>query len=248
MSQKKQEIKKLSGTEVVCVDSHVQEICNDKYLTAMFLKKNGLPYPETAADDKAQIEQLISKNGFPLFLKPRKGSGSKKAYKITGFDELDFYRKQVPSFMLQEYLAPDDEEYTNGVFSDGEETILVITLKRDLNSCGISNTAIVVNDEEIRKLCVKIARALNFKGSINIQLRKTEQGIFVFEINPRYSSTTAIRAHFGFCDVEWILDTYLMPEEKLTYKPHVGGIAVRYWDEYFLDDNAYKRMLNNTIS
>jgi len=245
LSRKKEEIKKISGTEVVCVDSRVLEICSDKLTTAMFLKENNLPFPETVANEQVKIEQLISKKGFPLFLKPRKGKGSSNAYKINNYDELKFYGNKVSDFVLQEYLASEDQEYTNGVFSDGKGTIFVITLKRELRGFGLSHTAVVADDAEIKKLCLKIAELLDFKGSINIQLRKTAQGIFVFEINPRYSSTTAIRARFGFPDVEWILDTYLMPEKKLTCRPHTGAIAVRYWEEHYLETTAYEELCDN---
>jgi len=38
---------------------------------------------------------------------------------------------------------------------------------------------------------------------MNVQLRLTEQGPRVFEINPRFSSTVLMRHRIGFSDVLW---------------------------------------------
>jgi carbamoyl-phosphate synthase large subunit len=40
---------------------------------------------------------------------------------------------------------------------------------------------------------------------MNIQLRLTDQGPRVFEINPRFSSTVLMRHRIGFSDLLWAL-------------------------------------------
>ncbi len=64
----------------------------------------------------------------------------------------------------------------------------------------------IIDDEEISQMCEAIANGLNLRGSMNVQLRLTDQGPRVFEINPRFSSTTAMRHLIGFSDVLWSLD------------------------------------------
>jgi len=41
---------------------------------------------------------------------------------------------------------------------------------------------------------------------MNVQLRLTDVGPRVFEINPRFSSTVLMRHRMGFTDVLWMLD------------------------------------------
>ena len=55
-------------------------------------------------------------------------------------------------------------------------------------------------------MCETIAKGLNLRGSMNIQMRLTTQGPRVFEINPRFSSTVLMRHRIGFSDVLWALD------------------------------------------
>ena len=57
-------------------------------------------------------------------------------------------------------------------------------------------------------LC-NLAVKINLEGSINVQLRLTEKGPVVFEINPRFSSTVLFRHMFGFKDLEWSIQDKL---------------------------------------
>ena len=55
-------------------------------------------------------------------------------------------------------------------------------------------------------MCEVIAKGLDLRGSMNIQLRLTDKGPRVFEINPRFSSTVLMRHRLGYTDVLWALD------------------------------------------
>ena len=55
-------------------------------------------------------------------------------------------------------------------------------------------------------MCEKIATGLDLRGSMNIQLRLTDKGPRVFEINPRFSSTVLMRHRIGYRDVLWTIE------------------------------------------
>ena len=56
----------------------------------------------------------------------------------------------------------------------------------------------------------------------------------IFEINPRCSSSTVMRAFYGFNEPEMALRTMVL-EEKVTPRPLSTGIALRMWDEIYID-------------
>jgi len=68
---------------------------------------------------------------------------------------------------------------------------------------GYSGYGEVVENSEINNLLTSIAEKIQLVGSINIQLRLTINGPFVFEINPRFSSTVLFRHLLGFQDLLW---------------------------------------------
>jgi len=235
LAENKEYLREKTG---VCVVSPEKEIINlgiDKHKTITFLRNNGLPCPESilCVDEKA-IEELVRKVGFPLIIKPRYGRGSRDMHFIKDYEELNFYIKRVEEPVIQEYIGSDSGEYTCGVFSTGDQ-IFVISLKRELKQ-GITGKAVICPDERIETLCEKVARRLQLRGSINVQLRDGRQGLMVLEINPRYSTSTPIRAHFGFNDVEWAIDTFLFGE-KINYQSATKGLAIRFWEEFYINND-----------
>jgi len=70
---------------------------------------------------------------------------------------------------------------------------------------GLTGSGEVVSNPGIDFVLHTIAERLCLSGSINVQLRKTQRGPVVFEINPRFSSTVMFRHLLGFHDVIWSL-------------------------------------------
>lgn len=200
----------------------------DKYKTVEFFKGNGIPYPKTWMPS-----QYDNQLGFPLILKKRRGSGSQRLFKVNDKDELQFYLKRYNDMIVQEYLPGEDNEYTAGLFKY-DETIHTITFKRTLAPGGFSQQVELVTDESINEFPEDLARRLTFKGSINVQFRRTDRGCIPFEINPRFSSTVYFRHRFGFKDVLWCLDLY--EGRTVSYTPvYTGGIGVKKFSEAFFD-------------
>jgi carbamoyl-phosphate synthase large subunit len=85
---------------------------------------------------------------------------------------------------------------------------------------GLTGWAKVIYDPQALELCEKIAIGLDLKGSMNIQMRLTECGPRVFEINPRFSSTVLMRHRVGFSDVLWAVSE---AEGKPIHYPHIQG-------------------------
>jgi carbamoyl-phosphate synthase large subunit len=68
-----------------------------------------------------------------------------------------------------------------------------------------------------------------------VQLRLTARGPVTFEINPRFSGGVAMRAHFGFNEVEFAIRDLVLDEAVPA--PKVGsGTALRFWEETYVDD------------
>lgn len=147
------------------------------------------------------------------------------------------------SFMIQEYVGTPENEYTFGVLStlDGKliDSIGVHRLLRSqLNiktkvknrtnrselgpnlviSSGVSHGS-VGRFSEVSYQCEEIAAALESCGPLNIQFRLVGGKVQVFEINPRFSGTTSIRAMAGFNEPEILIRHHLLRE---TFDQRIG--------------------------
>jgi len=200
----------------------------DKYKAIEFLKRNNLPYPKTYL-----IESYDKELEYPFILKPRKGWGSKGLVVINDAGELNYFRRRVKDYIVQEIVGTDADEYTVTVFSTGKQTYS-IAFKRTLGYGSLSKVAQLVWDEQLQTLAEDIAKASFLEGSLNIQCRKTNLGYVPFEVNPRFSSTVYIRHFFGFQDVKWWLD--FKQGKAIEYIPrYKKGVAVRTIGETFFD-------------
>jgi carbamoyl-phosphate synthase large subunit len=216
------------GVTVFINSSFLVKTFFDKYLTISFLEKIGLPYPRTFL-----LNEYGGQLDYPLIIKPRFGCSSREVLKINNDEELYFYKKRINKAIVQEYLEPDDEEYTVGIFSDGQKTYS-IAFKRKLGFEGISKVVKLSINKEIERIAEKISFASRLTGCINVQMRKTKRGFVIFEINPRISSTVYFRNCFGFRDVKWWLD--LADNKKANFRfKYKDGIGVRTLNEIFFD-------------
>jgi carbamoyl-phosphate synthase large subunit len=91
---------------------------------------------------------------------------------------------------------------------------------------GFTGWAKVIDDEEIRRQCTHLADSLELRGSINVQLRVTDRGPRIFEINPRFSSTVLMRHKMGYQDVVWVLKESL-GDAFVINSPAANTVAVR---------------------
>ena len=200
-----------SETEIEAISNHIDlfkdlhviypgtksvENCLDKYITYKFLSSLGLPVPWTSTAQENIPDE------YPCIFKNRKGAGSKVLFSVESKDEALFLANRYPEGIFQELLLPHDNEITCGVFRSKNNKTVVIQLQRVLNE-GTTSWAKTVYHQDIEDMCKLIAENLDLIGSINIQLRLTDDGPRIFEINPRFSSTVYMRHLLGFDDVVW---------------------------------------------
>jgi carbamoyl-phosphate synthase large subunit len=182
----------------------------DKYATAQALREFGLPVPWTVPVGKA------APPAYPCILKNRYGSGSRAVFKLLDDDDARYFVKRYPDAVFQEFLEPAEREVTCAVYRSRTGEVRSLLMLRRLTG-GFTGWATVIRDEETENMCLRIADGLDLRGSMNVQLRLTDHGPRVFEINPRFSSTVLMRHRLGFSDVLWAIDE--AQGKKLTYPP-----------------------------
>lgn len=239
MVARRDELEAASGARVVVNDAAMVDAFLDKLSMVRMLQRQGLPVPDSArADVDEESEAFLSRHDPPFVLKGRRSSGSKHVHVIRDRAELPYLVEHTPLPMLQEYLWPDDQEYTVGVYkSPTHGYVGHLALRRTLGA-GLTYKAEVVRDDEIEQLCRQVVEAFEIWGPANLQLRRTADGPRVFEINLRFSTSEVMRAHFGFNAPELCIRDLVLGERPAT--PRIReGYALRYWDELYLEPDEY---------
>lgn len=235
MAPHREPIEDATGAKVILNDARLVERLLDKWEMVRVLDAAGLPVPDSApGDDHDAVAAFLDAHGPPYVLKGRRSSGSKQVHVVSDRGTLDHLLSSVPLPMLQEYLWPDDEEYTVGVYRSPTHGYVGQIAFRRVLGAGLTYKAEVVHDDEIERVCRGIVDHFDAWGPINVQLRKTERGVRVFEINLRFSSSAVMRAHFGFNEPELCLREFVLGE-RLGPPLVRDGWALRYWDEIYVE-------------
>lgn len=215
----------------------VIDLCMDKWATVEALRKADLPVPVSAL---VEPEDGIPEDfPLPAVIKPSVGGGGSNNTFLAQ-DRAEFVdacrtiMQQGKAAIVQEYVGTPRDEFTVGVLStlDGD-LVGSFALNREIMS-GLSNRVKVANrtrrDDlgpvlaissgvsqgyvrefpDVREACERIAVALGSKGPLNVQCRFVNGVLYPFEVNPRFSGTTYIRAMMGFNEPDLLIRHHLL--------------------------------------
>jgi len=250
------------------INTHsVISTCQNKWKTYLFLLKNGFKVPPSHLPTKDLDAESLN---YPVVIKPFKGSGgSRDLFMAFDAPELSFFirylKKRGVSSMIQGYIGSPENEYTVGVLTSFKGELLgSIAVKRRLVgrlftlynmegyrkgvkrpqtfriSTGVSQ-GFIEDFAEVRKTAEKIALKLKSKGPINIQCRLAEDGVYAFEINPRFSGTESIRALVGYNAPDVLIRREVLgePLKKIEYK---RGLVLRKLQNWYISFDDYTKM------
>lgn len=223
---KKRIIKRIFNRPLIMANHKALEVGFDKLKTALFLMDAALPFPETTLIGE------VNNMGYPAVLKSRDGSGSKQVVILNDIEDFQYYKSKHPKFILQEYLGNEKVEYTCGLFRSKIGNCRNVIFNRTLAG-GFSNFGIVEQNKDISQLLNNIGDNLELEGSINVQLRLTQKGPIVFEINPRFSSTVLFRDLLGFKDLIWSIEDNLGMAISSYHPIEKGRKFYKGYQEYY---------------
>lgn len=238
-----------AGCRVFINPGNVLDICLDKNKTVEFLKTNNFNYPKSYTIKS--IKDIDGITIFPLVLKPSIGGGGSMNVMIAQSpDELQLFAsyllKIYSEFIAQEYVGTSDDEYTVGVLFDKDGIYInAIALRRSISgglNCRIkvpNNTknktlgpALLISSgisqgefgdyKPVLEQCIEIAKKLKATCSVNLQCRLVEGKVYLFEINPRFSGTTSLRAMVGYNEPDVLIRKHILNEHVET------GFAYQY--------------------
>jgi len=225
------------GTKVLISPPETIFLTRDKWQTYQLLK-NTISFPKSFID-KGKIS--IS---FPLFIKPRSGSGSVSTFMVNSKNELDFYYKRIKKPIIQEYL--EGKEYTVDCLADMEGKLLFCVPRIRLDTkAGVSIKGKVVKNKKIEEIAKKISQKIKFTGPFFFQLKEKNNTLKLIEVNPRFGggmplSTTAGPNIYAL-SVKLFLGKKIRKIPKIKY----GLYFTRFDEEIYLTEKQIKSKIKS---
>ena len=243
------------GVTVIVSDSIVIDICFDKYKTAQWVESLGLNAPKTYIT-LASAKEALSKGeiSFPLFMKPRWGSGSIGLETIDDMEELDIYyhllMKKIKKTILatasvgEEYIMIQEKltgkEYGLDVMNDLEGNNVAVSVKQKLAMrAGETDKAITIDLPEVREMGATIGRNLKHIGNLDVDIMQRANGDYcVLELNPRFGGGFPFSYEAGVNLPKAILKWLLGEDaDSAILQPEYGRMFAK--NDYLMEIKSY---------
>ena len=220
------------GTKLMSCSPETIRITRDKWLTYNKLRTK-VPFPSSFVNKKH------INIGFPLFIKPRAGSGSINTFKCENELELDFFLNKFDNMIIQEFLP--GKEFTVDCLCDLNGKFLCCMSRERLEiKAGISVKGKIVKSDTLELLAKNIASSMEFKGPFFFQVKEDiNRNPKILEINARISGSMSLSS-FSIGNI-YSLAIRSFLGEKITIpeiKPNV--FLIRYFEDMFFEEKDLK--------
>ncbi|QUB68809.1 ATP-grasp domain-containing protein [Prevotella melaninogenica] len=176
------------GIIVLAPSKETAAYCFDKYKMFCYLKKNNirtvLTYDTLEHFKEGHNKHEIS---FPVFIKPRTGSGSVGIHKCSNMNELENYFSEGKfDYIIQEFM--DCEDCDADVYIDcySHKPVAAFSKNKLETKIGGASKTISFKDQELFDFIEEICKVLEFNGPVDMDFWYKDGQYYLSEVNPRF--------------------------------------------------------------
>ncbi|MCR4762612.1 MAG: ATP-grasp domain-containing protein [Lachnospiraceae bacterium] len=209
------------GVTVLAPYTETAKLCFDKYEMYRFLSDKGIATTRTwgtIRDFRADYD--AGKIAFPVFAKPRRGSGSVGAGRIESLSELEAAFARDPSLIAQELMTGKDMDADVYVDTVSHEAAAIFAKEKISTVIGGANKTISVKDDVLFSFVQEAVRVFRFNGPLDMDLFYRDGRYYLSEVNPRFGG--AYLHAFG-AGVDFPKLIYRNVIEKKANDPQIGA-------------------------
>jgi carbamoyl-phosphate synthase large subunit len=226
------------GCRLVLPPREIFERTGDKLEFANFLQEIGIPGPATQCYTTA-----IAIDRFPVYLKPRRGSGSVGTARVESLHSLHESARGRSDLIVQEAVA--GAEFTVDCFAAAPgRVVAAVPRERIAIKAGVSVKGRTYRHPAIEAIARDVVEKSGLRGPANVQGMLRPDGSFsIIEMNPRFSGTLALTTAAGINFASLLIDLVEgTPLPDLLGRHRDGVTMMRYWSEVFEDREGTMRL------
>lgn len=200
MAEKLHEI----GVKIIGTSYDNMDIAEDRGRFSDLLKELGIPYPKYGVAESAEEALVVAHEvGYPVLVRPSYVLGGQGMSIVINDEDLEKavvnLLKNLPgNRVLIDHFLDRAEEAESDSIGDGDD-VHIIGLMEHIEPAGIhsgDSSAVLppfnLSENVIKQMeehTIKISKALNVRGLLNIQFAIKNEEVYVIEANPRASRT-----------------------------------------------------------
>jgi carbamoyl-phosphate synthase large subunit len=195
---------KAAGVPIIGTSVESIERAEDRKLFQQMLHKLGLNQPPNGiATNEDEAVAAAEKVGYPVLVRPSFVLGGRAMQIVYSDDELRYYMRNAVAAsperpVLIDRFLDDATEVDVDCIADGDIAVIGAIMEH-IEQAGVhsGDSACVIPaptlsekvKNEIRDATVKMAKALDVRGLMNVQFAVKDETVYVLEVNPRASRT-----------------------------------------------------------
>lgn len=174
------------GVEVLAPNTETAGLCFDKFKMYQYLTAHGISTPDTWGDYVSAMDAIESGGlSFPVFVKPRTGSGSVGARKVQDAETLKALCEADPSLIIQRLMTGDLDA---DVYIDtiSHKAVSAFSKRKLETRIGGASKTISFKDEKLFDFIRRITDLLKFNGPVDMDFFYQNGVYYLSEVNPRF--------------------------------------------------------------
>ena len=216
-----------NGIKIIGTSFHDMDLAEDRGRFSDLLKSLDIPYPKYGVAESAEEALEVAKTvGYPVLVRPSYVLGGERMSIVINDEELEtavvkLLRNLPGNRVLIDHFLDRAEEAESDSICDGED-VHIIGMMEHIEPAGIhsgDSSAVLPPfslSENVKgkmeEYTIKLAKALNVRGLLNIQFAIKDEKVYVIEANPRASRT-----------VPFIAKAYDVPYVNIATKVMLGA-------------------------
>lgn len=214
----------------------------DKLKMNTWLAEHGFPSLKTYLSVENFIDDYNKSNiAFPVYTKPRCGSGSVDTHLVFSMEELLFRMKQRDDLLIQECVS--GIEYAADVYSDilSRKPVSFFLKQKLRKRDGETDKSVSAEDHSLQDQLFRFIKEFGLVGPLDFDVIHTNGLYYIIDVNPRFGGGYPIAYSHGINFFEMIINN--LSGKENTFKDHAyvpGVYSMKYYETMTRKDMAEK--------
>ena len=234
------------GAEVFTPYLRTAELCFDKYEMFRYLTEQGIRTVKTWGsfeETKTALEH--NEVHLPVFVKPRRGSGSVGAKRIDSIEELEAAFENDESLIAQELMDGSDLDADVYIDTLSHEAVSIFTKRKLSTTIGGANKTVSFKDENLFEFIREAVSHFEFNGPIDMDLFYKNGEYYLSEVNPRFGGAYLHAYGAGVDFIKLIENNLNGIQNKPVFGDYEEGVVMMMYDSVVIANE--KDMQHETI-
>ena len=230
LAKHREEFEKL-GVLVLAPYEETAKLCFNKYELYRFLTEHQINTIRTYGTFKEFEDAFrVGEIAFPVFVKPREGSGSVGARKIETMELLRQVTEEDKSLIIQELMTGKDLDADVYVDTVSHKPVAMFSKRKLSTTIGGANKTISFKDETLFAFIKSVLSVMQFNGPLDMDFFYQNGQYYLSEINPRFGGAYLHAYGAGVDFVKLIAENIKGNENKENIGDYEEDIIMMMYD------------------